>query len=113
MTPPTGPVPLNVNMTCGATDATSYLIDCGNSTSITARTGVCRYPVAGTYTPKCSINGTLTSPACTKTVIGTIPTPLPVPEFNLTLKKYVKSNDIFSVVAPTEDFNYNIIVTNE
>ena len=29
------------------------------------------------------------------------------------MKKYVKSDDIFSLVTPTEDFNYNIIVTNE
>lgn len=38
---------------------------------------------------------------------------MPVLGFDLTVKKYVKSDDIFSLVAPTEDFNYNIIVTNE
>ena len=84
--PSTGVVPLNVAVSCSATSAVKYLIDCGNSTSITTPTGTCRYPVVGTYTAKCTINDTISSVACTKIV-----TPSAAPVFSeVVIKKYAK-----------------------
>lgn len=68
-----GDAPLNVSVTCNATDATSYHIDCGNGTVNLASTAVCRYVTGGSFTPRCTVNGSVTSPACTKTVTVTPP----------------------------------------
>lgn len=64
-----GSAPLDVNVTCNATDATNYLIDCGNGTVNLTSTAVCRYVTGGTYAPRCTINGNITSAACTKNVV--------------------------------------------
>ncbi len=76
-TPLSGTAPLDVSLTCNATNATSYLIDCGNGTTNLATTAICRYREGGTFTPRCTINGSISSPACTKTITVTAPPPAP------------------------------------
>ena len=51
----------------------AYIIDCGNGTVNLTSTAVCRYVAGGTFAPRCTINGNITSPACTKTVTVTPP----------------------------------------
>ena len=115
MNPSTGTIPLNVTVTCSATSALKYLIDCGNSTSISTPTGVCRYPTVGTYTAKCTINDTISSVACTKTII---PSASPLLS-EVVIKKYAKeitaigdSQTVPVKLAPGEVFNYYYQVQN-
>lgn len=76
-TPISGAAPLDVSVSCNATNATTYNIDCGNGTTNLASTAVCRYITGGTFTPRCTVNGSVTSPACTKTITVTPPPPTP------------------------------------
>ena len=73
VSPASGSAPLDVNVTCNATDATSYIIDCGNGTVNLTSTAVCKYVAGGTFAPRCTINGNITSAACTKNVTVTPP----------------------------------------
>ncbi len=77
-TPVSGTAPLDVSITCNATNATSYHIDCGNGTTNLTSTAVCRYVTGNTFTPRCTINGSITSNACTKTITVAAPAPTPV-----------------------------------
>ena len=54
--------------------------------------------------PRCDsiVPGAQFDPACIQ-VVG---------QFDLSVKKYVKGDDIFAPIASSEDYNYNIIVTN-
>lgn len=72
-----GSAPHDVAVSCSATNASSYRIDCGNGVSNLASTALCRYTTAGTYTPKCTVNGTISSPACQSTVNVSAPPPTP------------------------------------
>lgn len=76
-TPISGAAPLDVSVSCNATNATTYNIDCGNGTTNLASTAVCRYVTGGTFTPRCTVNGSVTSPACTKTITVSPPPPTP------------------------------------
>ena len=64
----TGRAPLSVNAGCAATNASSVSISCGNGNTISGKEGVCIYNTPGTYTASCTVNGNITSPACTQTV---------------------------------------------
>lgn len=50
--------------------------------------GTCTYATAGTFTPRCTINGNLTSAACQGTVTVTS---VPPAGFQLALKKFVNT----------------------
>ena len=64
-----------------------------------------------TYSPRCTINGTITSPAC-QTNVGINPGTVTTGDFDLSIKKYAKSEDVFASVDNTENFNYTIVVRN-
>lgn len=72
-TPLSGAAPLNVAVACTGTNAATYRIDCGNGITNLTNTAVCRYPTMGTYTPRCYVNGNVTSAACAKTITVTPP----------------------------------------
>ncbi len=82
----------NVAYVCASNDPTSPA-ECGTDTPPPPPPGGCASTVPSSHI----------DPACVTVTES----------FDLTLKKYVKSDDNFSSVNPTEDFNYNIIVTNE
>lgn len=82
---------------------------------INARTGTCTYATPGTYTPRCTVNGNITSPACTKTVTVNPPPVYP----DLAIKKYAKYLDSRGdtqnapvQLEPGEAFNYYYTVEN-
>lgn len=113
--PSTGTAPLAVAVSCSATSAVNYLIECGNGTNITSSAGTCTYTANGSYAPKCTINDTVTSPACTKTVTVS-DTPL---TSSVEIKKYAK--EITAVgdsqttpvrLTPGESFSYFYQVRN-
>ena len=78
--PLTGPAPVNANVVCTGEKVQSFKVDCGNGQIFTGSgtnsgqesfTKTCNYTTSGTYTPKCFVNNTVTSPACQKTVTVT------------------------------------------
>ncbi len=77
-TPTSGTAPLDVAVSCNATNASTYHIDCGNGTTHLSSAGVCRYVAGGTYSPVCTVNGSITSPSCTTNVTVNPPPPAPV-----------------------------------
>jgi parallel beta-helix repeat protein len=81
-TPTTGFAPLNVAVDARASTSvgspiTTWLISCGNATTVNASSGTCRYPAAGTYTVTATVtaaNGQQDSATRTITVQDTPPT---------------------------------------
>ena len=76
--PSSGTAPHTVNLSCNATNASSYKIDCGNGFTNLSSTATCVYRDGGTFTPTCTINGSMTSPACTSTVTVNPPPATPL-----------------------------------
>lgn len=113
VTPTTGNTPVSSTVSCNTSYETTVSIDCGNSQTISGKTGVCSYTTAGTYAPRCIVNGSISGPACTASVTATTP---PVSVFDLRLKKYVNSDDAQPAnpvsVNHLSTFNYIIRVTN-
>ncbi len=72
MNPTTGDAPLNSNFSCSGTNASSYQVKVtksGNPVStFNTQSGNYTFTTAGTYQVQCFVNGSITSPACTKTV---------------------------------------------
>ena len=60
--------PLNSNVSCSWTNATTYTINCWNGQTINASTWVCSYATVWTYTPTCYVDGTITSTSCQQTI---------------------------------------------
>ena len=83
-TPVSGTAPLDVSVSCNATNASTYRIDCGNGTTHLSSAGVCRYVAGGTYAPVCTVNTDITSPSCTTSV--TVNPPLPAPVCSPTIR---------------------------
>jgi uncharacterized repeat protein (TIGR01451 family) len=93
----------NNGFTCTSTKA---VVKNGTFSTITIRA---RTTKVGTFTN----TATVTNPHSTPDLDDTDPAVILVTgDFDLSVKKYVKSDDIFARVNPTEDFDYNIIVTN-
>ncbi len=75
VSPLTWEAPFTTNVSCSASNATTYEIQCGNGKVINSQTGICSYPVGSDYTARCIVDGNITSNACTQTVRVTNPTP--------------------------------------
>lgn len=99
--PTFGTSPVTTTLTCSGSNlpvGSTYAISCGNGINATmsGSTGTCTYANTQssgslTFTPKCTINGTITAPACQTNVgINPIPVPPVVGTPNLSIKKYVK-----------------------
>ena len=82
VTPNNGDAPLNVTATCEGYKVNTFRIDCGNGQEFTKNgsnsgdesfSRVCNYTTAGTYTPRCYVNGSLSGNSCRKTVTVTNP----------------------------------------
>ncbi len=80
MNPISGTSPLNSTAVCNGVNVTSFKIDCGNGQVFTKNgsnngsenfTQTCNYTAAGTYTPTCFVNDTITNNSCQKTVTVT------------------------------------------
>jgi len=77
-----GENPVNVEATCTGYKVNTFTIDCGNGQTFTGNGSnsgeqtfkrTCNYTSAGTFTPTCKINGSITSNSCEKTVTVTDP----------------------------------------
>jgi hypothetical protein len=78
VSPSSGQAPLDVEVSCTGTNATSYKIVCAPGQQIDGRTGTCKYTTMETYTPQCYINGNVTDNVkCKKTVTVTATPPAP------------------------------------
>lgn len=78
--PTTGTVPYNVNYNCNGTNAQNYTVklfggNLGPNGQVVGSTnqGSFLMTLTGSYSVQCFVNGTTTSQACTKTVVGTTP----------------------------------------
>nr|MDD3720246.1 hypothetical protein [Candidatus Gracilibacteria bacterium] len=74
-TPSSGPSPLTSIFNCNATSATSYKIEVMSGTTIlntiNNSTGSYTFSNTGSYTARCTINGTITSPGCLASITAT------------------------------------------
>ncbi len=84
MNPISGIAPVNSVATCSGYKVSTYKIDCGNGQVFNgagSNSGnqtfnhTCNYTTPGTYTPICTINGSITNSTCQKSVTITSPTP--------------------------------------
>lgn len=84
VTPASGQNPLNVTTSCQGYKVNTWEIDCGNGQKFTGNgnnggnqtfSRTCNYTTANTFTPTCTINGSITSNSCQKTVTVTNPEP--------------------------------------
>jgi len=92
--------PHSSNVSCTWLNVDTYRIDCWNGQTINANTWTCNYTSVWTYTPKCYVNWTITSPSCEKTV--TVQTPVvPVSCDNLTTSQTSWTNSLTSVLTCT------------
>ena len=105
--PKSGDVPLDVDVSCDVTNATSVAIDCGNGQTIVGKTGTCKYAAVGTFYPVCTVNTSITSNDCKTTVKVKSPAPY------VSIKKYVKTLNAAGdtqtapvSIARGEAFNY-------
>ncbi len=73
--------PLNVTATCSWTNASKYKITCGNWAILNSSTWQCTYPSSWTYEVSCTVNDSITSSSCKKTV--TVNPVTPVPSVNI------------------------------
>lgn len=69
--PTSGNIPLSSSVTCNTTSATTIQIDCGNGQSFPNTSATCTYTTVGTFTPKCTVDGTLSPASCQGSVTTT------------------------------------------
>lgn len=67
--------PFSTSVSCQASNASSYQINCGNGQIINGATGTCSYSAQGDFNIKCSVDGGITSPWCQQEVRVTSPSP--------------------------------------
>lgn len=118
-TPSSGKTPLVSTLTCSASGATAYKIEILSGSTIlqTINNAIGNYTFStpGSYTAKCTINGSVTSAACTVPVTVTS---TPPEAFDLSIKKFVGDNDAqtessAAQIEKNSDFIYKIQVKNE
>jgi len=74
--PTTWNTPFSSTMNCSWTNASSYSIDCWNWQTINWANWSCNYTTAWNYTARCTINWSITSASCAKTITATtVPPP--------------------------------------
>jgi hypothetical protein len=73
VSPTTGTTPLSSVVSCNTTSATSVSIDCGNGQVINSANGTCNYTTAGTFAPRCTVNGNITGTSCVGSVTASTP----------------------------------------
>ena len=77
MSPRTGTTRVTRSFSCGSTNATGHVVNCGNGTSFDSQTGTCNYvnnsSAIQQFTATCNVSnadhpGTYTSSACRQTI---------------------------------------------
>ena len=115
VSPTTGTTPFNSVVSCNTTSATTVSIACGNGQVINSANGTCNYTTAGTFAPRCTVNGNISGASCVGSVTAN---PAVSNSFDLSIKKYVNNVDAQSSasavnVGTSTGFTYTIQVRND